>query len=138
MGYSVRDMTDERKFSSHLTLDALHRAIPPEAITAVLDAARAHEQRECKLTMTAVVWWIIVLHLFSHLAFVAVFAKLASGLRFVWPDPSIRLPSAAALVYRRQQMDARPLVALVPPGLPSHRHPGHARSLSLWAAPDGD
>lgn len=58
------------------------------------------------------VWWVIALHLFSHLALDAVFAKLAKGLRFVWPDPSIRLPSAAALVYRRQQLGARPLVAL--------------------------
>lgn len=112
MGYSVREMTNERKFSSHLTLEALHRAIPPAAITRVLDVANAHEQRERKLTMTAVVWWVIALHLFSHLALDAVFAKLAQGLRFVWPDPSIRLPSAAALVYRRQQLGARPMAAL--------------------------
>lgn len=112
MGYSVREMTDERKFSSHLTLEALHRAIPPDAIATVLDAANAHEQRERKLTMTAVVWWVIALHLFSHLAFDAVFAKLAKGLRFVWPDPTIRLPGAAALVYRRQQLGARPMAAL--------------------------
>lgn len=112
MGYSVREMTDERKFSSQLTVEVLHRAIPPETITAVLDGANVHTQRERKLTITAVVWWVIALHLFAHLSFDAVFAKLAKGLRFLWPDPSIRLPSAAALVYRRQQLGARPMVAL--------------------------
>lgn len=112
MGYSVRQITTEGKFSSELTIGALHHAIPPQAIRAVLDDAGAHEQRERKLAMTAVVWWLIALHLFSHLAFAAVFAKLAKGLRFVWPDPSIRLPGAAALCYRRQQLGARPLVAL--------------------------
>jgi hypothetical protein len=112
MGYSVRQMTTDRKFSSMLTVEALQRAVPAQAITAVLDATNAHHQRERKLTMTVVVWWVIAMHLFSHLALDAVFAKLAKGLRYCWPDPALRLPSASALTYRRFQLGARPVAAL--------------------------
>jgi hypothetical protein len=41
-----------------------------------------------------------------------VLRKLARGLRFIWPDPSIRLPTDSALAYRRSQLGARPIVAL--------------------------
>jgi len=112
MRYSLRDMSAARKFSSALTVDVLHHAIPPEAITAVLDAADAHEQRERKLSQTAVVWLLIAMNLFSSLALDAVLAKLVKGLRYVWPDPTILLPSASAITYRRYQLGARPLVAL--------------------------
>lgn len=112
MGYSLRDVAAARKFSSALTVEALHRAIPPAAVRAVLDAAHAHEQRERKLTMTAVVWVVIAMHLYSHLALDAVLGKLAKGLRYIWPDPAIALPTASALSYRRAQLGARPLAAL--------------------------
>lgn len=106
------DTADARKFGSALTVEALHCAIPPTTIRAVLDAANAHEQRERKLTMTAVVWVVIAMHLYSHLALDAVLGKLAKGLRYIWPDPAIALPTASALSYRRAQLGARPLVAL--------------------------
>ena len=41
MGYSLRDMGSARKFSSAFTVATLHRAIPTEVVTAVLDAADA-------------------------------------------------------------------------------------------------
>ncbi len=112
MGYSLRDVADARKFSSALTVEALHRAVPPATIRAVLAAAHAHERRERKLTMTAVVWVVIAMHPYSHLALDAVLGKLAKGLRSIWPAPAIALPTASALSYRRAQLGARPLVAL--------------------------
>lgn len=109
MGYSLRDMTNARKFSSSLTVDALQQAIPAATITAVLDAANAHERRERKLTMTVTVWLIIAMHLYCSLALEAVLGKLAKGLRYIWPDPDFVLPSASAITYRRYQLGARPL-----------------------------
>lgn len=112
MTYSLRDMTNARKFSSSLTVDALQHAIPAAAITAVLDAANAHEQRERTLTMVVTVWIVIAMHVYTSLALDAVLGKLARGLRYIWPDPDIVLPSASAITYRRYQLGARPLVAL--------------------------
>lgn len=112
MGYSLRDVSQARKFSSALTVEALHQAIPQAAITAVLDAADAHEQRERKLTMAAVVWLLIAMNLYSHLPLDAVLGKLAKGLRYIWPDPAIALPTASAISYCRAQLGAGPLVAL--------------------------
>lgn len=112
MGFTIRQIEAECKFSSALTVEALSQAIPPDAITRVLQQEGVVEDRERKLTMVVVVWLIIALHLYTTLSQGAVFAKLARGLRFIWPDPSIRLPGDSALSYRRTQLGARPLVAL--------------------------
>jgi hypothetical protein len=112
MGYSLRDVAAARKFSSALTVEALHRVIPPATIEAVLDATGARERRERKLTMAVVVWLLIAMNLYTHLALDRVLGKLARGLRYIWPDPEIALPTASAISYRRAQLGAGPLVAL--------------------------
>jgi len=112
MGFKIREIDTECKFSSALTVEALSRAIPPDAITHVLAQEAAGEERERKLTMPVVVWLIIALHLYTTLSISAVLGKLARGLRFIWVDPAIRLPHASALTYRRYQLGARPLSAL--------------------------
>jgi Insertion element 4 transposase N-terminal/Transposase DDE domain len=112
MGFRIREIEAECKFSSALTVEALARAIPPEAITRVLAQEAANHQRERKLTMPLVVWLIIALHLYTTLSIGAVLGKLARGLRLIWPDPSIRLPKDSAICYRRSQLGARPLVLL--------------------------
>jgi hypothetical protein len=112
MGFRIREIDAECKFSSALTVEALRRAIPPDAITRVLAQETANEVRERKLTMPVVVWLVIVLHLYTTLSIGSVLTKLARGLRFIWPDPTIRLPKDSAISYRRTQLGARPLVAL--------------------------
>jgi hypothetical protein len=37
---------------------------------------------------------------------------VSQGLRFIWPDPTYRVPGASAFVYRRYQLGAAPVVAL--------------------------
>src|SRR5262249_17045574 len=112
MGFKIREIDAECKFSSALTIDALSRAIPPEAITRALDAEAAHEDRERKLTMTVVVWLVIALQLYTTLSIGAVLRKLGRGLRLIFSDPSIQLPKDSALAYRRYQLGARPLKGL--------------------------
>ncbi len=112
MGFKIREIETECKFSSALTIDALSHAIPPEAITRILAQEAAGEVRERKLTMFVVVWLVIALHLYATLSISAVLGKLARGLRFIWSDPALRLPQASALTYRRYQLGARPLAAL--------------------------
>lgn len=112
MGYSLREIDAERKFSSTLSFDAFCRVIPPETLTAVLDAEDAHEQRERKLNMRIIMMVVIALNLYPHLAVGDVMRKLAQGLRFIWPDPDYAVPGDSALSQRRAQLGARPLVAL--------------------------
>jgi Insertion element 4 transposase N-terminal/Transposase DDE domain len=112
MGYMIREIDSACTFSSALTIDALSRAIPPAAITRVIAQEGVGEVRERRLTAALTVWLVIALHLYPTVAISGVFRKLARGLRFLWPDPAIRLPSDSALAYRRQQVGARPLVAL--------------------------
>jgi hypothetical protein len=112
MGFRIREIEAECKFSSALTVEALAHAIPPDAITRVLAQEAASHQRERKLAMPLVVWLIIALHLYTTLSIGAVLSKLARGLRLIWPQPTIRLPKDSAISYRRSQLGARPLVAL--------------------------
>jgi hypothetical protein len=112
MGFRIREIETECKFSSALTIDALGQAIPADAITQVIAQEGVGEVRQRRLTAALTVWLVIALHLFPTVAISGVFRKLARGLRLFWPDPEVALPSDSALAYRRQQLGARPLVAL--------------------------
>lgn len=112
MGFRIREIENECKFSTALTVEALCHAIPQEAITRVLEQQAVLEQRERKLNLSITVWLVIGLHLYTTLPISAVLSKLARGLRFIWSDPSIALATASAICYRRAQLGARPLVAL--------------------------
>lgn len=112
MGYSLREIDAECKFSSTVSFDALWQVVPPATIAAVLTAENAHAHRERKLNMPIMMVLSIALHLYPQLAMEDVMRKLAQGLRFVWPDPDYDVPGASALSYRRYQLGARPLVAL--------------------------
>lgn len=112
MGFKIREMNAECKFSQALMVEALSRAIPPDTIRRVLQQTATGETRERKLTLPLVVWLVISLHLYTTLPISAVLVKLARGLRLLWPDPLIALPKDSALTYRRYQLGARPLAAL--------------------------
>jgi len=47
---------------------------------------------------------VISLSLFRRLNLAAVLGHLVRGLRWLWSNPCLRLPTAAALVYRRRQL----------------------------------
>jgi len=112
MGFMIREIDTDCTFSSALTVDALSRALPPEAIRRVIAHHGVGEARQRCLTMVVVVWLVIALHLYPTVSIGGVLCKLARGLRFIWSDPSIRLPSDSAIAYRRAQLGARPIVAL--------------------------
>jgi hypothetical protein len=112
MGFMIREIDTDCTFSSALTVDALSRALPPEAITRVIAQEGVGEARQRRLTMVVVIWLVIALHLYPTVSIAGVLRKLARGLRFIWPDPSISLPTDSAIAYRRSQLGARPIVAL--------------------------
>ena len=91
-------------------VDALQRAVPREMIQAVLLASPSQPAR--KLTAEMTIWALIVMNVYTHLALGHVLRKLAQGLRFIWPDPTYRVPGASAFVYRRYQLGMPPLALL--------------------------
>jgi hypothetical protein len=112
MGYTIRQMEHERNFCQELSVEALQRAVPPEAIRAVLRERGNPVRRARKLTAEATIWVLIALNVYTHLAVGHVLRKVSQGLRFIWPDPTYRVPGASAFVYRRYQLGAAPVVAL--------------------------
>jgi hypothetical protein len=112
MGYTIRQLEAERNFCQELTVEALQRAVPQEAIAAVVAETGHPVQRARKLTAEATIWTLIAMNLYTHMALGHVLRKLAQGLRFIWPDPSYRVPGASALIYRRYQLGALPVMAL--------------------------
>jgi hypothetical protein len=112
LGFTIREIEAECKFSSALTVDALSKAIPEASIRQVIAQEGVGEVRERRLTAVLTVWLVIALHLFPTVSISEVFRKLARGLRLFWPDPEVPLPTDSALGYRRRQVGARPLVAL--------------------------
>ena len=112
MGFRIREMHTEGKFSRALTVEALSRAIPQEAIRRAVQLTVGGKARERKVSLPVVVWLVIALHVYTTLSISAVLAKLARGLRLLWFDPLIALPTDSALTYRRYQVGARPLALL--------------------------
>jgi uncharacterized membrane protein len=112
LGFTIREITTDCKFSSTLMVEALDQVIPQTAITDVIAQEGVGQKRERRLTAALTLWVVIALHLYPTVAISGVLAKLARGLRFLWSDPSLPLPGDSALAARRQQLGARPLVAL--------------------------
>ncbi len=112
MGFTIRKIAAECKFSSTLTVAALDRALPHSAIAHALAHHGCITARERKLTLILTVWLVIALHLYPTVSIRGVLQKLARGLRFIWPDPALPLPSDSALAYRRMQLGAPPIVSL--------------------------
>jgi Insertion element 4 transposase N-terminal/Transposase DDE domain len=109
MSYSLRQIAPGSKFCHDLHLDIFDRIIPVSLISEVLSTCQAWEERERSLNMVAVISVIIAMGLLPSLSIPHVLQKMAQGLRYVWPDPDIKLPGASALSYRREQLGVEPL-----------------------------
>lgn len=112
MGYKLREIEAERKFSQELKLEVLEQVVPLEMIKAVIASEGRTEQRERKLNMAVTVLFLIVMHFYSDLSMGKAMRKASKGLRYIWPDPDYDVGGASALSYRRYQLGAQPLVTL--------------------------
>src|ERR1700694_5998667 len=112
MPFTVRQIDPKGKFCHEMRMEALQTVIPQETIERILTEQRAHAPRERKLTMTLVIWVVIVMHLYARVAIGDLLAKIGHGLRLIWPGGAPALPVPSALTYRRYQLGARPVVAL--------------------------
>jgi hypothetical protein len=103
MSFKLQQIDPESKFSHHFTMEILEHVYPRTVVQEVLTQCRAWEQRERKLSQLIVVYYVMGLWLFRSLNQRAVFARMVSGLSWLWPI-SLKLPGASALLYRRQQL----------------------------------
>jgi hypothetical protein len=108
----IRQIARDRTLCQELTVDMLHATVTNELIEAVLTAHHAHANRERKFSMTAVVWVVLAMNLFSGMAIAAVIRTLFKSLRLLWPTDDPILPGDSAFSYRRYQLGARPIVDL--------------------------
>jgi Insertion element 4 transposase N-terminal/Transposase DDE domain len=92
------------KVCQHVELGLLQEVLPVSHIEELLETYQMWEQREQKLNMVAMVYWLIGLHLYPHLSQRGVYAKLVSGQRTVRDDVPESLPSKSAFSYRREQL----------------------------------
>lgn len=112
MGFRLRVIDSESKFSKALSLEAMARPVPLSVIQAVVAEHGASESRERKLNASLTVLLVIAMSLYAHLSIGHVLRKLAAGLRYIWPDPDTVVAGDGAISYRRYQLGARPVVAL--------------------------
>jgi hypothetical protein len=112
VGYKLREIAPECKFSRELQFEVLEHVLPVAQIKAVLAREGRLGQRERKLNMVVTVLLLIVMHFYSHMSQGEAMRKASKGLRYIWPNWEYAMAGASALSYRRYQLGARPLVAL--------------------------
>jgi Insertion element 4 transposase N-terminal/Transposase DDE domain len=104
MVLSIQQLADESKLSHALRFEVLEQLCPRELVSDLLTKCHAWEKRERSLNQLLVVYYVIALSLFRRLNLAAVLGHLVRGLSWLWANPSLHLPTAAALVYRRRQL----------------------------------
>lgn len=104
MPFKLQHIEPESKFCQHLRLPFLETCYPRELVCELLSKCHAWEQRERKLSQLLIVYYVIALSLFRQFNVTEVFAHLSRGLRWVWPDPCIALPTGGALTARRESL----------------------------------
>ena len=104
MPFTLQQLPNESKFYQQVHLPLLERYYPRELVSELLSACHAWEVRERKLSQLLIVYYVIALSWFRQYNVTEVFAHVCAGLRWLWPDPSIRLPTGGALTGRRQSL----------------------------------
>jgi Insertion element 4 transposase N-terminal/Transposase DDE domain len=94
----------EDKVCQHVNLGLLQEVLPASLIEELLSTYQMWEQREQKLNMLVMVYWLLGLHLYPHLSQQAVYRKLVSGLRAIRDDVAQAIPVKSAFSYRREQL----------------------------------
>ena len=104
MAFKLQQIPEESKFSHHLDVQVLEQYYPRTVVSDLLTRCHGWEQRERKLSQLLIVYYVMALSLFRHLNVTAVFAHLSRGLRWLWPDDCLRLPTGGALTARRESL----------------------------------
>jgi hypothetical protein len=112
MTYSLRQMVPEDKDCQHIRLDLLEEIIPLHCIEAVLAQTQRRTQRQRKLDLISMVYFVIALNLFANHAYTHVYYKLSQALRFLRRQSCASQPTSHAFSARRAALGAQPLQLL--------------------------
>ncbi len=83
--------------------------LPPALVSEVLTDCQAWEQREKKISMHALVYFLIGLSVFADQSMREVWRSLIEGLQTVGRDLEPEVPTASALSQRRQHLGVTPM-----------------------------
>ena len=86
IGYKLREIETESKFSQELNLAFIERIVPPATIAGVLTAEGLQTERERKLNLWVTVLLIIMINIYTTDSIGTVLEKIGQGLRYIWPD----------------------------------------------------
>src|SRR5258707_6441335 len=109
---TIHQPWQENKVCQQIDLGLLQEVIPLALIEELLETYQMWEDREQKLNMVVVTYWLIALHLYPQLSQRAVYAKLVSGLRSRRDDVPVAIPAKSAFSYRREQLGSEVLEEL--------------------------
>ena len=112
MPLMIRQIGADESLSAHLALDALGDVIPPAVIAAVIAQHRAQKVRDRKLPAGLTLVLCIAMNFYAHEALPAVFRRLVSGLRWLWPVCSDLQVSKSAISQAHYRPGAQPVVSL--------------------------
>lgn len=101
---SVPHLALSSKCSHQLSWSLVASILPPEQVSAVLTDCQAWEKREKKISMQALIYFIISLSLFADRSMRDVWRELLEGYQAVGYDLEPLVPSASALCQRRAQL----------------------------------
>lgn len=104
MSFTLQQIPSDSKFCQQLRAPLLERSYPREVVSDLLTRYHGWEKRERKLSQLVMVYYIIALSLWRQFNVTEVFAHLCRGLRWLWPDDTIALPTGGALTARRQSL----------------------------------
>ena len=106
---TIREMLWDDKVCHAFELGMIQEVIRPEQVQLVLSGCHAWEERERRLNMSTLIYWLIALSMYPHLGQRAVYSKVLSGLRLLQPDIAQQVPVKSAFSYRREQLGLAPL-----------------------------
>jgi hypothetical protein len=112
MGYRIRQIEPETKFTELMGIEALTRIIPKETIHTILKECGVQGQRERRLPGWLTVLFCIGMNLLSDLSMTGVMEHLMRGTRLIHDADEEEAPSAGAYSQARARLGAKALERL--------------------------
>ena len=109
MSPTIREMALDGNVCQSFDLVLIQEVISPHLVQLALSVSDAWEERERRLNMQTLIYWLIALALYPQLSQRAVYSKVLSGLWLVQPDVAKQVPVKSAFSYRREQLAVAPL-----------------------------
>jgi transcriptional regulator with XRE-family HTH domain len=109
---TIRQIQEESKVCQQIDLGLLQEVLPSAKIEDLLETYQMWEDRERKLNMVVLTYWLIALHVYPRVSMRAVYAKLVSGQRAWRDDVPQQTPVKSAFSYRREHLGSELLEEL--------------------------